>query len=83
MLARSTRTIALVVAAIGLPSAGSAETSEADQRQACMGDAFRYCATSIPDRQAVGRCLVSNRDQLTPACRGVIDSARAARTKKG
>lgn len=74
--------VALVVAAIGVPSFGSAQTSEDDQKQACMGDAFRFCTTSIPDRQAIGRCLSSNRDQLTPACRNVIDGVRSARGKK-
>ena len=83
MRVRQPSLIALVVAAICLPSVGSAQTSEDDQKQACMGDAFRFCTTSIPDRQAVGRCLASNRDQLTPACRNMIDSGRSARAKKG
>ena len=82
MLARSTLVMGLTVAAIALPSAGSAQTSEDNQKQACMSDAFKFCVSSIPDRQAIGRCLVSNRDQLTPACRNVIDAGRAGRSKR-
>ena len=75
--------IALPIAAVGLPSVGWAQSDEAEQKQACMGDAFRFCASSIPDRQLVGRCLVSNRDQLTPACRNMIDNGKSTRAKKG
>lgn len=80
-MVRATRVIGLIAAVIGLPCAGMAQ-SEADQKQACMGDAFRFCASSIPDRQAVGQCLTTNRDQLTPACRGLIDGGKTARPKK-
>lgn len=75
--------VGLMIAAVGLPSVGSAQSDESEQKQACMGDAFRFCASSIPDRQLVGRCLASNRDQLTPACRNMIDGGKSARAKKG
>jgi len=50
--------------------AASAETSE--ERQACIGDAFRVCWSAIPDRNNVLQCLVENRNRLNPDCREVI-----------
>ena len=38
------------------------------QRDACMGDAFRLCATSIPDPTRVEACLKANRRSLSPDC---------------
>ena len=35
---------------------------------ACISDAFRLCAASIPDARRVASCLYSKRRQLSPAC---------------
>jgi hypothetical protein len=51
-----------------------AETS--DERQACIGDAFRVCWAAIPDRNQVFHCLLDNRNRLNPACRVVMDQYR-------
>jgi hypothetical protein len=47
-----------------------AETPE--QRQACIGDAFQFCQSAIPDRSRVFSCLVGNKDLISAACRTVI-----------
>ncbi len=57
-----------------LSSAALAETSE--ERQACIGDAFRVCWSAIPDRNNVFRCLMDNRPRLNPACRVVMEQYR-------
>src|SRR5262245_50003103 len=60
--------------------AASAETSE--ERQACIGDAFRVCWSAIPDRNNVLQCLVENRSQLSVDCREIINRyARSHRHK--
>ena len=62
-----------IAAALTLVASGwtvSAETAE--ERQACIGDAFRVCWSAIPDRNNVLQCLVENRNRLTPDCREVI-----------
>jgi hypothetical protein len=62
-----------IAAALMLVASGwtvSAETAE--DRQACIGDAFRVCWSAIPDRNNVLQCLVENRSQLNPSCREVI-----------
>jgi hypothetical protein len=53
-----------------LPSAGYAYT--ADQEQACTGDAFRLCAADIPDVDRITACMIRNKAQLSPGCRGVF-----------
>lgn len=66
--------ITTVLAMAFLSSAAMAETSE--ERQACIGDAFRVCWSAIPDRNAVFHCLMDNRPRLNPACRVVMDQYR-------
>ncbi len=56
--------IAAALALIVSGWAASAETSE--ERQACIGDAFRVCWSAIPDRNNVLQCLVENRNRLNP-----------------
>jgi len=75
--ATSRKVSALIAAVLTLPILGStaiAETSE--ERQACMGDAFRVCWAAIPNRNEVFRCLMDNRPRLNPACRVVMDQYR-------
>jgi hypothetical protein len=45
----------------------------AEARQMCTGDAFRLCASEIPDIPAVTACMVKNRSSLSPGCRVVLD----------
>lgn len=64
--------LALTIAFLSLPA--MAETPE--ERQACIGDAFRVCWAAIPNRNDVFRCLMDNRPRLNPACRVVMDQYR-------
>jgi hypothetical protein len=60
------------VVAIGvLTGFATAETLE--EREACIGDAFRVCGAAIPDRDRVTACLITNVNQLGAACRAVIE----------
>lgn len=47
-------------------------------KNACISDAFRLCAASIPDERRVASCLYSNWRFLSPACAGAFE--RYART---
>lgn len=49
--------------------------SESQQRLACLGDAFRLCAGSIPDRAKIRACLGQRHDQLSDGCRVVYDAS--------
>jgi hypothetical protein len=44
----------------------------AEQRAACMPDAFRLCSSAIPDRDKIIACMVENKSQLSPACRAMF-----------
>jgi hypothetical protein len=44
-----------------------------DQRMACTPDAFRLCASYIPDAGRVENCLRQNVRNLSEACRSVFD----------
>jgi hypothetical protein len=68
---------ATTILAIALLSpAALAETTE--ERQACIGDAFRVCWAAIPNRNDVFLCLLDNRNRLNPACRAVMNQYRHA-----
>ena len=44
----------------------------AEQRAACMPDAFRLCSSYIPDAAGVEHCLRQRRSDLSEACRAVF-----------
>jgi hypothetical protein len=44
----------------------------ADQRAACTPDAFRLCASYIPDATKVEMCLRTRQFDLSAACRSVF-----------
>jgi hypothetical protein len=55
----------MFIAANAVPAA--AQGTQA-QREACMDDAFRLCAASIPDPVRIEACLKQNRRSLSIAC---------------
>ncbi|TXN20161.1 MULTISPECIES: hypothetical protein [Methylobacterium] len=57
-------------------SAALAQT--ADARTACEPDVWRLCASNIPNVGAITACLKSQKANLSPACRMVMDPAAAA-----
>jgi hypothetical protein len=58
--------VSAVAVVAGPASAQSQGTSE--QRNACMGDAFRYCLSEIPNHKRIEACLRANRRSLSSAC---------------
>jgi len=67
------RTAGLGAAFIATLLASSSAFAEgtAEQRAACMGDAFRYCSSEIPNVAKITSCMRANFFKLTPACRTV------------
>jgi hypothetical protein len=45
-----------------------AEHGTVEQRMACMGDAFRFCFSEIPNIPRITICMQRNYRHLTPAC---------------
>ena len=65
---------ALFVFAIG--ATGQAVAQTADQRGACKADYDKYCAGTMPGGGRVVACLNKQHDQLSDACRKVLDSRK-------
>ncbi|MEI9805852.1 MAG: hypothetical protein WDN48_17480 [Pseudolabrys sp.] len=65
------KTAAVFAVAFGL-LAVPALAESSDEQQACMNDAFRVCASYIPDRAQVTSCMVKNKSQLSAPCRAVM-----------
>jgi hypothetical protein len=65
--------IAIALSALCLTLAPlGARADEQSDRAACMNDALTVCGQFVPDRDKVGACLYSNRNQISPACRTVM-----------
>jgi hypothetical protein len=69
----------LVVMLAALFGNGTAFAQEnrgtAEQRAACAPDAFRLCASDIPDAANVEACLRQRKSDLSDACRVVFEHA--------
>jgi hypothetical protein len=68
-------------ATLGLAFAGNASAYEitAAQRAACTPDAFRFCASAIPNVEAVKSCMIANRSKLSAACLAAFPKEEAKR----
>jgi hypothetical protein len=60
--------LAALLSAIATMTPASAQGTVA-QREACEGDAFKFCSNFIPIVHAIENCLFQNMRNLTPACR--------------
>jgi hypothetical protein len=71
----------LVVMLAALFGSGTAFAQENrgtfEQRAACASDAFRLCASYIPDAANVEACLRQRKSYLSDACRAVFEQAAA------
>ncbi len=61
--------LAAVLAGLLLAWAPAAAQGTAQQRSACMDDAYRLCGKVIPDEAKIEACLESRLTELSLACR--------------
>jgi hypothetical protein len=54
----------------------------AEAQQMCTGDAFRLCASEIPNIPAITACMVKHRTNLSAGCRAVMDKDMAQQSNK-
>ena len=73
-------TLAVMLAALFANGAVFAQENRgtAEQRAACAPDAFRLCASYIPDATNVEACLRQRKSDLSEACRAVFEHAATA-----
>lgn len=57
---------------VGVGQSRASEPSQEEQNS-CFNDAQRICPETIPDRDRVFHCLVSNKVRLSRICRGAIE----------
>ncbi len=72
---------AAILASVIFLSAPAAAQGTAQERSACMGDVFRFCAFDIPNVPKIEACLQNKKSQLSPACRAEFKPSRAKKTK--
>jgi hypothetical protein len=68
----------MIVAAIALLSLNAAKAQDftAAQRAACKGDYDKFCKGTMPGGGRVLACLNKQHDQLSAACREVVDAQK-------
>jgi len=81
MLATLSARPATVFASLFLFAAPAAAQGTAQQRSACIGDAFRFCVTDIPHVPKIENCLQRNQSRLTPACQAEFQPAQFRKTR--
>ena len=81
MLASPSARAAAVLASLALSSAPALAQGTAEERSACMGDAFRFCASDIPDVPAIESCLIKNMSKLSKDCQEEFHKAPEGKTR--
>jgi hypothetical protein len=60
--------------ALGFSSAAFAQALTAEQRAACQADYNQYCKGTVPGGGRIIACLNKQRDQISDACKKVLDA---------
>jgi hypothetical protein len=63
---------AVFATVLATSSAGFAQQGTPEQRSACMGDAFKFCAAEIPNVPKITACMRANASKLSPACKAAV-----------
>ena len=74
-----------IAAVISLTSFAAHAEGTSEQRNACMGDAFRLCSSHIPNVEAITACMWAKKSQLSPDCKAVFgktDKTTVATSRK-
>lgn len=59
---------AVALASLALLSGPALAQGTAEQRSACMGDAFKFCSSDIPNVPKIEACLIQNMSKLSAGC---------------
>jgi hypothetical protein len=58
-----------IIAIVLTSSSAAWAQGTAEQRSACIGDAFRLCGSEIPDVSRITSCMKANFSKLSPGCK--------------
>jgi hypothetical protein len=53
----------------------------AEERSACMGNAFEFCSSDIPNVAKIEACLKGNLSRISPECRAEFEANGSTRMK--
>jgi hypothetical protein len=82
LLCRTARRF-MLGALLSIPAASVALAQGTQQeRSDCMGDAFKFCGSAIPNVEAIEACLKSNLNELSPLCRTEFEPTSRSRMKR-
>ena len=62
--------IAFALSTLSFSTAGHAYTAE--EQRLCTADAFKFCASDIPNIDAITACMKANKAKLSVGCRSVM-----------
>jgi Cysteine rich repeat len=68
--------VAVFILATGFSGAAFAQALTAEQRAACQADFDKYCKGTVPGGGRIIACLNKQRDQISDACKKVIDAQK-------
>jgi hypothetical protein len=71
MMIRMTAAAFGLLAFIAAPGAAFSQSSE--DQAACREDAVKHCRSHVGKPDDMKKCLVANKDQLTAACKKVVE----------
>ena len=79
-MTKSSFRFSLAVLAVMCSTAAFAQDYQgtSQQRAACTSDAFRLCASYIPNATKVETCLRTRKSDLSAACRSVFSQSSAS-----
>ena len=84
-LTKAIRNAGLILAfavSVSALSSTSGFAFSAEAQQMCTSDAFRLCASEIPNIPAITACMVKHRTNLSAGCRAVMDKDMAQQSNK-
>lgn len=70
--AASIKMLLIAGAMLSVPAAATAQGT-AEERSACISDAFQFCMPDIPNVSKIEACLIKSKDKLQPACRAEFE----------
>ena len=85
MTSKTSNACIAALAALFCATTASAQENRGtpEQRAACAPDAFRLCASYIPDPTRVEQCLKQYKSDLSDACRSIFEQSGGPVASRG
>jgi Cysteine rich repeat len=68
--------LAIAVFSIGFAGSALAQTLTSAERAACQADFDKFCKGTMPGGGRIIACLNGHRDQISDACKKVVDAQK-------